>query len=188
MPSGHNYARIEWERRFLLKDSPRQAEVTNVRRIVDLYVDGTRLRLRHMIDRDGDEVFKLTQKLPADVPGARQGLITTLYLERQEFEVLSALPNRSLSKVRYSMPPFGIDVFEGTLKGLVLAEAEFHSDEEAASLAPPSFIVGEVTGDLRFTGGILATATRNDLRGWLADFGIELERSRTISGEAGVLL
>lgn len=176
MPSEHKYARIEWERRFVLKIFPVQAEVTQIRRMVDRYLGGMRLRLRRMSDCEGGEVFKLTQKLPSDVLSVQQGLISTFYLNREEFEALSALPAQTLAKVRHSVPPFGIDVFEGTLNGLIMAEAEFHSADEAASLTVPSFIAAEVTIDARFTGGSLARATRDDLRRWLAEYGIELEQ------------
>lgn len=174
MSSKHRHARIEWERRFLLARFPDKVQGLQARRIVDRYIDGTRLRLRRISDLDGGEVFKLTQKLPSDAAGARQGLITTFYLVREEFEVLSSLPAKTLSKIRHSVPPFGIDVFEGMLRGLILAEAEFQSDEEAASLAVPSFTAGEVTTDPRFTGGSLAVAKRDDLQRWLADYGISL--------------
>lgn len=175
MPSEHKYARVEWERRFLLRDFPRELEVTQVRLILDRYIEGTRLRLRRIIEYDGNDVFKLTQKLPSEKPGARQGLITTLYLSRDEFEVFAKLPAKTLSKLRHSVPPFGVDVFEGPLQGVILAEAEFPSEEEAASLVLPSFIVGEVTADPRFTGGSLATATRDDLQRWLSEYAITLE-------------
>ena len=34
------------------------------------------------------------------------------------------------------MPPLGVDVFNGSLQGLVLGEAEFATDEEAQSSIP----------------------------------------------------
>jgi CYTH domain-containing protein len=173
MPSEHKYARVEWERRFLLARLPHKAEMTQTRRIVDRYIEGTKLRLRQMSDGDSEN-FKLTQKLPAETPGVRQGLITTIYLSKEEFEVLLNLPAKILTKTRYSIAPFGIDVFGNALNGLVLAEAEFNSADEAAALAVPPFVVDEVTADSRFTGGSLVLATREDLRRWVAEFGIEL--------------
>ena len=172
MASEYKYARVEWERRFLLARFPAEAKVTQVRRIVDRYIDGTTLRLRQMREDDGRQVFKLTQKLAAQMRGARQGLITNIYLASEEFDVLSQLPARMLRKTRHSVPPFGIDVFEGELRGLVLAEAEFHSAEEAAALEVPPFLHREVTTDVRFSGGKLATATRDELRQWLAEYGL----------------
>ncbi len=166
-------ARNEWERRFLLARFPDDANITRVRHIVDRYIDGTCLRLRRQNEKELDE-FKLTQKIPETKAGARQGLITTMYLTEQEFCVLEKLPARLLTKKRYSVPPFGIDIFEGELRGLVLAEAEFSCAEEASRLALPSFIVHEVTDDVRFTGGELVRASRLDLEKWLDEFRIKL--------------
>jgi CYTH domain-containing protein len=175
MPSESRYARVEWERRFLLERFPTEAKVTHVRRIVDRYIEDTRLRLRQMTDSDGTEVFKLTQKISEHATGARQGLITNTYLSPEEFDVLTKLPAKILAKTRHSVQPFGIDVFEGTLDGLIVAEAEFNSDEEASSLVIPSFVHEEVTDDSRFTGGTLVAATRDELRKWLADYRMTLE-------------
>jgi CYTH domain-containing protein len=173
MPAERKYARIEWERRFLLDCFPRDVVVTRTRHISDRYIEGTSLRLRQQTASDGEVVFKLTQKV-GDPAGARQGFITSMYLTRTEFSVLTQLPAKLLSKTRHSVPPFGIDVFEGVLRGLILAEAEFNSATEAAALALPSFIRQEVSDDARFTGGRLVTASRQELENWLTERGITL--------------
>ncbi|SEO96326.1 CYTH domain-containing protein [Actinacidiphila rubida] len=165
------YARPERERRFLLAVPPATGPVVT-RRITDRYLTGTRMRLRAMELPGAEPVFKLTQKIPAERPGPVQGLITTVYLSAAEYEVFAALPARVLRKVRHSVPPLGVDVFGPPLDGLVLAEAEFDSDEEATAFAVPSLAVAEVTADPRFTGGRLAAATPSELREWLAGFGI----------------
>lgn len=167
------YAQIEWERRFLLARFPDGVHVTRVRRIVDRYIEGTHLRLRRQNDGVEDE-FKLTQKIPQGEAGVRQGLITTMYLTEREFCVLESLSARLLTKTRYSVPPFGIDVFEGELRGLVLAEAEFNGAEAASSMTLPSFIMHEVTDDFRFTGGELARASRLELQERMEEFQIPL--------------
>jgi CYTH domain-containing protein len=172
----HKYARIERERRFLLDRFPRQ-EALRVRRITDRYIEGARLRLREQTVDGGPPIFKLTQKVPAPAKGARQELITTIYLTKPEFRLLAQLPARVLRKVRYSLPPFGIDVFEGALRGLCLAEAEFNSAAEARALTVPAFILHEVTADERFTGGSLVHASRPNLKKWLADYGVKLSGS-----------
>ena len=141
-----------------------------MRRIADRYIDGSNMRLRRQSDDENEPVFKLTQKLPTDATGARQGLITTMYLTEDEFQLLANLPAKILRKTRYSVPPFGIDVFEDALTGLVLAEAEFNSAEDASALSLPSFIVREVTEDPRFTGGELVRASRQELDKLLAEF------------------
>jgi CYTH domain-containing protein len=177
MHSQHKYTRIEWERRFLLDRFPIEANVTRVRRICDRYIKGTTLRLRQHSEGEDDTVFKLTQKLPERVIGARQGLITSMYLTQDEFRVLGRLPARTLTKTRHSVPPFGIDVFEGTLSGLMLAEAEFSSAAGASELILPPFLVQEVSEDHRFTGGRLVTASKRELQSWLAEYGIRLNPS-----------
>lgn len=186
------YARVERERRFLLPGPPTPLPPGTGRRITDRYITGTRMRLRRIAPADerprtaqdarpapGEPrlpppavELKLTQKIPADRPGPVQGLITNTYLSPAEYDVFAALPARVLRKTRYSLPPFGIDVFDPPLHGLVLAEAEFDSDQETRALAVPEFAVAEVTADPRFTGGRLAATGHRELSAWLGGYGI----------------
>jgi CYTH domain-containing protein len=168
------YALIERERRFLLAGPP-EGSGTRTVSITDRYLTGTRVRLRRVAELtdDGEQVvYKLTQKIPS--PSGRPGLMTTIYLHEEEHRAFASLPAAVLHKTRHSMPPFGIDVFEGVLAGLYLAEAEFTGDDEMAEFAPPPFVLAEVTGDRRLTGGHLATATRPELARALADYGFQL--------------
>src|SRR5215470_3905891 len=153
------YAKVERERRFLLAHFPSNATVVRNRCIKDSYIEGTTLRLREQSSDDGLTTFKLTQKLPVRGNGAQQGFITSMYLTEDEFHVLAHLPARKLTKTRFSVPPFGIDVFDGLLQGLILAEAEFDSTAAAESLTIPPFAAREVSKDDRFTGGQLARAS-----------------------------
>jgi CYTH domain-containing protein len=172
--SGSRFACTEWERRFLLKGFPTGVPVIGVRQISDRYITGTRLRLRRTSHSNGDVEFKLTQKLNDDAAGARQGQLTTIYLKEEEYKVFEALPAWALEKTRHSMPPFGIDVFKGNLSGLILAEAEFSSAEEASALELPGFLFREVTSDCRFSGGFLSVVTRQRLVDDLQELGISL--------------
>ena len=176
MEPQHKYARVERERRFLLERFP-TVNVVRIRRITDCYIEGTTLRLRKQSEEGGPTIFKLTQKVPARASGAQEGLITSMYLTKDEFCVLAQLSAKKLSKTRHSVPPFGIDVFEGTLEGLLLGEAEFRSAAEADALTLPSFIGAEVSGDNRFTGGRLVRASRQDIQAWLLEYGVRLGSS-----------
>lgn len=178
MQTNLRYARIERERRFLVGRFPREQEIVRVRRITDRYIDGTNLRLREQTDESHSTVFKLTQKSPAPACAAQQGYITTMYLDRDSYGHLVHLPAKVLTKLRYSVPPFGIDVFEGPLEGLILAEAEFDSAEEAEGLRIPDFISHEVSTDARFTGGSLVQASRRDIEAWLAEYSATLAESQ----------
>jgi CYTH domain-containing protein len=176
MQPQHKYARVERERRFLLERFPSSVKVERIRRITDSYIDGTTLRLREQCEEHGPTLFKLTQKVPERASGAQDRLITSMYLTRDEFCV-AQLSAKKLSKARYSVPPFGVDVFEGTLEGLLLGEAEFDSAASADALTIPSFVVAEVSGDNRFTGGRLVPAPRGDPQAWLLEYGITLKSS-----------
>jgi CYTH domain-containing protein len=140
------YARFEDERRFLVSAVP--ADASAPRHIEDRYLLGTRLRLRAVIDGDGT-VRKLGQKVREDPQRPSSVWHTTLYLDQGEFERLGALPARTLTKRRWSLPDGGAaDEFGGPLDGLVLLEGP-------RPFAPA--VVGvEVTDDERFSGGALA--------------------------------
>ncbi len=170
----HKYAKIERERRFLLHQFPKNVNVAQVRQIADRYIDGTTLRLRKMSEESGPTTYKLTQEISARDSGAQQGFIVTMYISEAEFRVFGQLPARTLSKTRYSVPPFGIDVFDGELKGLILAEAEFDSAAAADALIVPSYISREVSDDGRFTGGQLVRTSRQNLKTLLHELGINI--------------
>jgi hypothetical protein len=174
-PSGKSqkYARPERERRWLLGGPPDLTESIAEATITDLYFTGTRLRLRRSEDRRGvaPTIYKLTQKVPGSSGGS--GLITNIYLTAEEYELLARVEGDSIRKQRYGVPPYGIDVFSPPHDGLVLAEAEFTTDDEASSFASPTWALTEVTGDERFSGGRLACTGHDQLAALLASFGIE---------------
>ena len=168
------YARAEIERRFLLAGVPDGEDVRTVHEIDDRYIDATRIRLRRMAEVGGPTALKLTQKLPGPDGEGRLGVLTTLYVSEDEYAALAILPAAPLSKSRLSIGGYGVDVFRGHLDGLVVAEAEFASVEEAAALRPAAFCRAEVTADPRFTGGELVRATRAQVRAWTAEYGLDL--------------
>lgn len=151
------YAWVERERRWLCRAIPMDC-VTEASAIVDLYVTGTRLRLREARPLDGGPPMRrLTRK--ADVDSATR-LITSIYLAEAEFALLADLPGQRLRKTRHHLRPVGgvvvsVDRFEGPLEGLILAEAEFATPEALAAFPTPDFAIREVTDDPRYGGGAL---------------------------------
>lgn len=151
------YAWVERERRWLCREIPLD-RVIGADVIVDLYVTGTRLRLREATPLDGGPAMcRLTRK--ADVDAATR-LLTSIYLAPEEFALLADLPGQRLRKTRHRLAPqdgitISVDLFEGTLAGLILAEAEFETAQALAACAMPDFAVREVTDDPRYTGGAL---------------------------------
>jgi len=168
------YARPERERRFLLARRP-NGPIEKTARIADRYLLGTRLRLRELIETQASSTntyYKLTQKVPG--PDGGPGLLSTTYLNPDEYALFATLPAAVLRKMRYSIPPFGIDEFEAPLSGLFLAEMEFEDDAGMDAFSPPPWIVAEVTLDSRFTGGHLVTMQSGDLIRLLSAFGLQL--------------
>ena len=150
----HKYARVERERCWLLREPPDPATAAAIVEVTDLYFLGTRMRLRRMLDVEDRRppVYKLTQKVPGP---DHLRLTTNTYLSEAEYDLLAQLEGHPLTKLRYSVPPFGVDVFGPPLDGLVLAEREYDSDEAMEAGKPPPGAIREVTGDIWFTGAHL---------------------------------
>ena len=168
------YACLELERRFLLRELPSDlAEQANGWFIVDRYIVDTRLRLRRMIEMEsGQIVFKFGQKYRAPSQGGAETTLTNMYLDEKEYDGLSKLEAREVVKRRYRYVKdgleYGVDVFEGELRGLILAEIECETEPECERLQTPSFALREVTDDIFFSGGFLAKLTRAEYEAGLA--------------------
>jgi CYTH domain-containing protein len=168
------YERVERERRFLLRELPPRLALTDRHvQITDNYITGTRLRLRKSRRPETNEwTLKLTQKHAPAPPDFSRTLITSIYLNEYEYEVLSVFEGNELRKNRYFYEHEGrrycVDVFLGPLRGLVLAETEFETDEEMDSFPVPPFALMDVSRDELFTGARLAEISADDLRAELA--------------------
>ncbi|HLL76674.1 MAG TPA: hypothetical protein VK421_15575 [Pyrinomonadaceae bacterium] len=168
------YARVERERRYLLRELPPGLRVNDPHiQIFDNYITGTRLRLRKVrVPERREWTWKLTQKFAPDAGDFSRTVIANIYLSQAEYEVLSVFEGNEVRKNRYPYEhdgrKFSVDVFLGALHGLVLAETEFHTDEELRDFPVPAFAAREVTNDELFTGGRLVSLTADDVRTELA--------------------
>jgi adenylate cyclase len=141
--------RLEIERKFLVADDGWQAEATGGRLLRDGLV-GPYHTSKVRVRQDGARSW-LTVK------GPRTGL------GRMEFEY--EVPNDHaramlgtvcagtiIEKVRYEVPHDGltweVDVYQGDLLGVTLAEVELEDEEQP--FARPAWIGAEVSGDPRF--------------------------------------
>ncbi len=154
----HKYAHVERERRFLV-DPSRCPELSSAPAILieDRYVIGSRIRLRRMTDlTTGRTVMKMSKKY--DVANVRARPIVTAYLDDAEYALFASLPAHPLEKRRHKVSDdgFGIDVFGGRLRGLLLAEIERADDASLDAVSPPRWVNSEVTDDSRYQGGHLA--------------------------------
>lgn len=156
------YARIEWERRWLVDKAVRPALDGHWMTIIDdRYIEGTRMRLRRMTRPGLHEVkWKLTKKYECADPSARP--IVSSYLTEREYDLLRDLPARKLTKRRYHLPFEGrywsLDVFEGPLQGLETIECEAEDAASLAALVAPDWALREVTHLPQWQCGALAGA------------------------------
>ena len=164
------YERVERERRYLLRGLPEGLEPHAPHaQITDNYVTGTRLRLRkHRWVPTNEWTLKLTQKHTPAPPDFSRTLITSIYLNEYEYEMLSVFEGNELRKNRYPFEHEGrlysVDVFLGPLRGLVLAEIDFDDDAEMDAFPTPSFAHLDVTRDELFTGARLVELTAEEIR------------------------
>lgn len=147
------YASVERERRFLVRAVP--DGVVSVRRIVDHYVDGTRLRLREMTEADGGVTRKVGHKVRLS-SGPEEIACTSLYLDDAEWHLLRQLPAHTLSKVRHVVERDGVRLAVDELEdGTLMAEID---DGDAPAQSVPAWldVIAEVTADENWTGAALA--------------------------------
>src|SRR5688500_19743017 len=168
------YARVERERRYLLKDLPDGLTRADPHlQITDNYITGTRLRLRKVRDpRTNKWTVKFTQKFAPDPDDLSRTIITNTYLNPLEAETLSIFDSNEIRKNRYYFDfdghRFSVDMFLGDLFGLVLAEVGFEGDEELDNFRKPPFVLAEVTNDPMFTGSSLCELTFPEVRDAIA--------------------
>ena len=172
------YARIERERRYLLRDLPEGVTRADPHlQITDNYITGSRLRLRKVRDpRTNKWTVKFTQKYAPDPNDLSRTVITNTYLPALEAEVLSVFDTNEIRKNRYPFEfggrKFSVDMFLGDLFGLVLAEVSFETDKELDNFPTPPFALADVTNEPLFTGGRLCELTFSDVRAEISQRGL----------------
>ncbi|HZN07713.1 MAG TPA: hypothetical protein VFB65_13050 [Pyrinomonadaceae bacterium] len=164
------YARVERERRYLLRDLPEGLTRADPHlQITDNYITGTRLRIRKVRDpRTNKWTVKFTQKIAPNPQDLSRTIITNTYLNALEAETLSVFNANEIRKNRYYFDyegrKFSVDMFLGDLFGLVLAEVGFETDEDLDSFPTPPFALADVTNNPLFTGGRLCELTFSEVR------------------------
>ena len=147
---------IETERKFLVKDEGFKAQAVENHRIRQGYIahDGGRtVRVRLW-----DDTGVLTIKGPS-MDGGMSRYEWEKEISREEAEDLFLLCKPGMvDKTRWIIPAgerkFEVDEFHGENEGLVMAEIELGSPDEA--FERPSWLGEEVTGDKRYYNSYLA--------------------------------
>jgi adenylate cyclase len=156
-PPPGNTNLVEIERKFLVTGDPEgePAETWHIEQGYLALADdgGAEVRLR----RAADDLF-LTVKGGA----GRSRVEEEIDIDDEVLESLWPLTEgRRITKTRHRIPhgerKIDLDVFEGQLEGLRLAEVEFPDDQAADAFEPPEWFGQEVTGDRRYLNETLAT-------------------------------
>ena len=150
---------MEIERKFLPNELPGHLEDYEMHRIEQGYLNTDPVvRIRR-----SDDEYYLTYK--------SRGLLAreeyNLPLNAKSYEHLKPKADgRVIEKRRYLIPldeklTVELDVFEGDLAPLILAEVEFASEEEANAFVPPAWLGRDVTFDPHYHN---STMSRLDYR------------------------
>ena len=155
--AGASVGAIEIERKFLVPEAPGGLDRHRSTAIEQGYLaiadDGTEVRIRR---RDGSATLTVKSG------GARSRVEEEIEIDPERFERLWPLTEgRRIEKTRYEIPADGgltieLDVYGGSLAGLVVAEVEFDSEDRAEAFAGPDWLGHEVTDDARYKNQRLA--------------------------------
>lgn len=145
----------EIERKFLVRDERWRNEADGGTKLLQAYVavmDDRNVRIR--LYEDGRA--KLTMK--AGRSGMTREEVEFAVPEHQAREMLSLAIGNVIEKVRYLVSYKGfvweIDVYEGELAGLVVAEVEMNSEDDHPAIPP--WVGHELTGDPAYSNQSLA--------------------------------
>jgi CYTH domain-containing protein len=156
-PLGATVRVIEIERKFLVAEPPsdfgRWPSTAIEQGYLSIDDDGTEVRVR----RRGGRTW-LTVKSGA----GRVRVEEEIEIDGDRFERLWPLTEgRRIEKRRHEIDAgdglvLELDVYEGALQGLVVAEVEFESEAAAEAFAPPDWLGSDVTEDARYKNQRLA--------------------------------
>ena len=154
---------LEIERKFLVRNNDYKRLATSSSRICQGYICSSRGRTVRVRIRDGRGY--LTIKGPSDIGGlARYEFEKEISLDEAQHLMDICEPGK-IDKTRYLVPcgkhTFEVDEFYGENEGLVMAEVELESENEAYE--KPDFIGIEVTGDRRYYNSCLL---KNPFTSW----------------------
>ena len=147
---------MEIERKFLVGELPFDVKEYPCRHLSQGYISTDPvIRIREY----DESSYELTCK--------GRGLMSreeiNLPISREAYEHLSGkVEGRVIKKIRYLIPlendlTCELDVFEGDLSPLVLAEVEFDSEEAAGAFTPPLWFGREVTADPAYQNSTLSS-------------------------------
>ena len=154
---------MEIERKFKIKKLPENLEQYEKKEIEQAYLcSKPTIRIRK-----SNEDYILTYKSKLGLKISEDATASAceeveLPLTKSAYEHMKEKADGSvISKSRYIIPldnahKIELDVFYGYLEGLMFAEVEFESEEDAASFELPDWFAEDVTFDHRYSNAVMA--------------------------------
>lgn len=145
---------MEIERKFLIKKLPDNLTSYKARKIEQAYLcTDPVVRVR----RDNDDYY-LTYKSKGMIVREEYNLPLT---KEAYGHLLAKADGNIITKTRYEIPEkdnltIELDVFEGKFDGLLLAEVEFASEEEALCYIPPEWFGEDVSNSAKYHNSTLS--------------------------------
>lgn len=145
---------MEIERKFLIKKLPDNLTSYKARKIEQAYLcTDPVVRVR----RDNDNYY-LTYKSKGMIVREEYNLPLT---KEAYGHLLAKADGNIITKTRYEIPEkdnltIELDVFEGKFDGLLLAEVEFASEEEALGYIPPEWFGEDVSNSTKYHNSTLS--------------------------------
>lgn len=145
---------MEIERKFLIKKLPDNLTSYKARKIEQAYLcTDPVVRVR----RDNDDYY-LTYKSKGMIVREEYNLPLT---KEAYGHLLAKADGNIITKTRYEIPEkdnltIELDVFEGKFDGLLLAEVEFVSEEEALGYIPPEWFGEDVSNSTKYHNSTLS--------------------------------
>lgn len=145
---------MEIERKFLIKKLPDNLTSYKARKIEQAYLcTDPVVRVR----RDNDDYY-LTYKSKGMIVREEYNLPLT---KEAYGHLIAKADGNIITKTRYEIPEkdnltIELDVFEGKFDGLLLAEVEFASEEEALGYIPPEWFGEDVSNSTKYHNSTLS--------------------------------
>ena len=157
---------MEIEKKFTVKRMPENLDDCKYADIEQGYLlRGPVVRVRRWND---DYILTYKQKTQKPDSGTIVNIEEEFPLNKEGFyHLLEKCDGNIIKKRRYLVPLNDgliaeLDVFDGYLKGLVFAEVEFKSVEQAESFILPDWFDKDVTKDKRYSNGHLSQVSSFD--------------------------
>lgn len=165
---------IELEKTYLAKNLPEKLQSCEFREIIDIYISKSDKHPKLRIRKNGNK-YEITKKKPVNHKDASYQKEQTIILTVSEFEALRKIDGRIIRKLRYYYDYNGrtaeFDIFQDSLKGLVVVDFEFSTIKEKDIFEMPKFCLADVTQEIFIAGGIICGKNYKDIEDNLNRFG-----------------